>query len=153
MLIIAETDPFADAGFSRLWHIMAMVSAAPRQPLLRTARDAADLLRGYFDGRREKLVVAHVDAARTLLRITEVEGCAVEVALPIRTIIGDALAAEADGFILAHNHPSGNPEPSAADREATRTLAAVAAPLGLTLHDHLVFGGAECRSMRGLGLL
>jgi DNA repair protein RadC len=36
---------------------------------------------------------------------------------------------------------------------ATRKLAAVAAELGISLHDHLVFAGPDCRSFRALGLL
>ena len=75
------------------------------------------------------------------------------VALPIRAIVADALRLDSAGLILAHCHPSGDPEPSAADIAATRRLSEMGAQLGLSLHDHLIFAGGECRSFRALGLL
>jgi DNA repair protein RadC len=71
----------------------------------------------------------------------------------MREIFRAALNHGAVGLIIAHNHPSGNPEPSRADIEATRTLAQTAASLGIVLHDHLIFAGDDCRSFRALGLL
>lgn len=121
---------------------------------LATARDAADLLLPRFlYAAREKLVVLYVDRERRYLNTTEVEGSNVEVSLPVRVIIAAALSCDARGLILAHNHPSGDPTPSQADVRATRRLVEAAAPLGITVHDHLVFAGSECRSYRALGLL
>ena len=54
---------------------------------------------------------------------------------------------------MVHNHPSGNPEPSRQDIAITRELAGAAGKLGIVLHDHIIIGGAEHRSLRGLGLL
>lgn len=101
----------------------------------------------------ERLVVLHLDRQKRLIKRAEIEGCSVEVTLPIRLVIAAALECDAAGLILAHNHPSGDPEPSGADRLATRRLVEAAAPLGITIHDHLVFGGGHCRSFRTLGLL
>ena len=75
------------------------------------------------------------------------------IALPVRTIVADALRLESAGLILGHYHPSGDPEPSQADIAATRRLSEMGAELGLSLYDHLIFGGGECRSFRALGLL
>ena len=71
----------------------------------------------------------------------------------MRAIFAAGLRHGAEGLVIAHNHPSGDPEPSRADIEATRRLADVAAALGIRLHDHLIFAGGECRSFRELGLL
>jgi len=74
--------------------------------------------------------------------------------MPIRAIIEDAFRLGTVGLIVAHNHPSGNPNPSEADLAATKELAATAGSLGIQLHDHLIFGaGGDCRSFRALGLL
>ena len=54
---------------------------------------------------------------------------------------------------MVHNHPSGNPEPSRQDIAITRDLADAAGRLGIALHDHIIIGGADHRSLRGLGLL
>ena len=57
------------------------------------------------------------------------------------------------GIVLAHNHPSGDPRPSDNDRRATRRLSVAAEALDCAILDHLVFGGAECTSLRQLGYL
>lgn len=130
-----------------------MAAAAPR--IVRTARDAACLFEPRLAGRRrEALLVAHLAGDRRLLRLTEEgRGETGQIALPVRSIIADAMRLESAGLILAHCHPSGEPEPSHADIVATRKLRELGAALGLTLHDHLIFAGGECRSFRALGLL
>jgi DNA repair protein RadC len=120
-----------------------------------TARLAADLLAPLFkEGRKEKLAILHLDARQNLIALEErPAGAADAVDLPVREIFRSALNHGAVGLVIAHNHPSGNPEPSRADIEATRGLAATAAGLGILLHDHLIFAGGDCRSFRELGLL
>ena len=58
----------------------------------------------------------------------------VRAADPIRL----ALRAAASGFVLVHNHPSGDPAPSAEDVEFTRRVAAAAAVVGTPLLDHVI---------------
>jgi DNA repair protein RadC len=120
-----------------------------------TARDAAELLAPFFvDPGGEKLALLYLDGDR---RVIAIESHPVverdEIVLPMAEIFRAALNHKATGLIVAHNHPSGDPAPSRADIAATRRLAETAANLGLTLHDHLIFAGAECRSFRELGLL
>lgn len=55
--------------------------------------------------------------------------------------------------MLLHNHPSGDPTPSAEDRSATSMLAALCRPLELVLHDHLVIGAQSVVSMRRAGMI
>ena len=64
-----------------------------------------------------------------------------------------ALELSATALILVHNHPSGDPTPSQADIQMTRTIADVAQPLGITIHDHIIIGKDGHASFRGLGLL
>jgi DNA repair protein RadC len=61
-------------------------------------------------------------------------GMGVRAADPIRL----ALRSAASGFVLVHNHPSGDPAPSAEDVEFTRRVAAAAAVVGTPLLDHVV---------------
>jgi len=123
--------------------------------IIGTARDAADLLAPVFaDAQGEKLVILHLDGDRRMLALDErpVESEAT-APLPLRAIIDAALRLGSEGLVIAHNHPSGDPQPSRADIEATRRLADIAADLGIRLHDHIVFAGGECCSFRELGLL
>ncbi|MDF7776841.1 JAB domain-containing protein [Sphingomonas sp. AOB5] len=73
--------------------------------------------------------------------------------LPIREVARDALAFGATGVVMAHNHPGGDPDPSEADRNATRRLARALDPLGIRLLDHLVVTRDGAVSFRELGLL
>jgi DNA repair protein RadC len=70
-----------------------------------------------------------------------------------REIIRRALQLNASAIILVHNHPSGDPSPSRADIEMTREIIALAVPLGVTVHDHLIVGRNGHSSFRALGLL
>ena len=105
------------------------------------------------DSSREKLWVAHVDDEARCLHVSCHEGDQRGAAFPLRTIIADAAVHGSAGIVLAHNHPSGDPRPSDSDCRATRRLATAAEALDCTLLDHLVFGGAECTSLRRLGYL
>lgn len=52
-----------------------------------------------------------------------------------------------------HNHPSGDPTPSRADIDMTKTLVATAKPLGIAIQDHIIIGKSGFASMRGLLLI
>ncbi len=70
-----------------------------------------------------------------------------------REVVKRALELGAAALILVHNHPSGEPEPSAADIAMTEELRQAAESLGIVIHDHLVIGRAGHTSFRALGLL
>jgi DNA repair protein RadC len=70
-----------------------------------------------------------------------------------REVVKRALELGASALILVHNHPSGDPTPSKADISVTQEIKKAAAPLGLTLHDHLIIGRNRHTSLRDLGLL
>ena len=70
-----------------------------------------------------------------------------------REVVKRALELGASAIIMVHNHPSGDPTPSKADIDMTRTVAAACATLGIDLHDHLIIGRAGHSSLRGLGLM
>ncbi|MBV9858549.1 MAG: DNA repair protein RadC [Alphaproteobacteria bacterium] len=70
-----------------------------------------------------------------------------------REVVKRALELGASALILVHNHPSGDPTPSKADIAVTRDIAKAAAPLGVTLHDHVIIGRGAHTSLRDLGLL
>jgi DNA repair protein RadC len=69
-----------------------------------------------------------------------------------REVVRRALELAASAVILAHNHPSGDPTPSAADVAMTRQVADAAKALGLTVHDHIVVGRDGVASLKALGL-
>ncbi|HEX2255219.1 MAG TPA: DNA repair protein RadC [Afifellaceae bacterium] len=70
-----------------------------------------------------------------------------------REVVRRALELSATAIILVHNHPSGDPTPSRADIQMTRTIAETAKPLGIVVHDHLIIGREGHASFKGLGLI
>jgi DNA repair protein RadC len=101
----------------------------------------------------ECLWVAHLDAERNCLRLTDHPGDEAGTEFPLRSIIRDAAIHGSSAIILAHNHPSGDPTPSEADKRATSLLACAAEAIDCRLLDHLVFGRGRSTSFRELGLL
>jgi DNA repair protein RadC len=111
----------------------------------------ADLLTG---ARQERLYVAHLDADKGLLGLQMRFGAAEpQIDFPIRGIVGEALRLNSALLICAHNHPSGDPKPTPTDVEMTRKLVQAARPLGISVHDHLIFADDAFVSFRRLGLL
>jgi DNA repair protein RadC len=70
-----------------------------------------------------------------------------------REVVKRALELSATAVILVHNHPSGDPTPSAADIAMTRDLADIARPLGIIVHDHIIVGRDGHASLKGLKLI
>lgn len=70
-----------------------------------------------------------------------------------REVVRRALELSATAIILVHNHPSGDPTPSRADIEMTKTIIETAKPLGITIHDHVIIGRDGHASLKGLQLI
>jgi DNA repair protein RadC len=70
-----------------------------------------------------------------------------------REVVKRALEVGATALILVHNHPSGDPTPSAADIAMTKQVVDIAKPLGIAVHDHIVVGKTGHSSLKGLRLL
>ena len=70
-----------------------------------------------------------------------------------REVVKRALELSASALILVHNHPSGDPSPSAADVKMTKEIAEVAKPLGIIIHDHIIVGRDGHASLKGLRLI
>jgi DNA repair protein RadC len=54
---------------------------------------------------------------------------------------------------VLHNHPSGDPTPSRADIQMTQQIIAVASPLRISVHDHIIVGKEGHASLKGLKLI
>jgi DNA repair protein RadC len=70
-----------------------------------------------------------------------------------REVIKRALELSATAIIVVHNHPSGDPTPSSADIHMTKAIIDIAAPLGISVHDHIIVGKNGHASMKGLRLI
>ena len=70
-----------------------------------------------------------------------------------REVAKRALELSATAVVLVHNHPSGDPTPSRADIDMTRSIIEVAKPLGIAVHDHIIVGKDGHASLKGLKLI
>jgi DNA repair protein RadC len=123
-------------------------------PTISSPDEARRLLAPLFDGdAAEKIAVLHLGDDRRLLALREYLGGAADAELPLRAVMEEALRLGTAALIIAHNHPSGDADPSAEDLRVSRLLADTARNLGIRLIDHLIFAGDDVRSLRGLGLL
>jgi DNA repair protein RadC len=117
-----------------------------RQHIRRTA-DLAEVAAPLLTGlRHERVVVVVCDTAGAVLRkATLTEGAVDHSLLPVRDVLSLVLATGGTAFGVAHNHPTGNVEPSEPDRRATARLAAGAEAVGLRFLDHVVVTDREWR--------
>ncbi len=85
----------------------------------------------------------------------EVQGVGTVDHVPLypREVIRRVLELSASAIILAHNHPSGDPMPSARDIRLTHDIIAIAGPLAISLRDHIIIAREGHASMRGLRLI
>lgn len=103
---------------------------------------------------REQLVVALLSRKQRLIAVTPLyQGSVAGTTVRIAELFTDAVRRNASGILLAHNHPSGDPSPSADDIRTTRDAAGAGRLLGIELADHLVFGAGRWVSLRRMGAL
>lgn len=123
------------------------------RPVVSCPEDAARLLVAPLEGAdRERCVAALLDTKHRLLEVVLVSvGSIDHTFMAPREVFRDALLANATAVVLAHNHPSGDAEPSRDDEAVTRRLAAAGELVGVELLDHLVVAGPRWTSLARRG--
>lgn len=92
----------------------------------------------------EKCWVLSLNRRNKLLAVTEISsGTATSALLHPREVFRTALRHGATALVVCHNHPSGDPTPSPADRAVTRQLADAGRTMGIELLDHVIIGRPE----------
>ncbi len=103
---------------------------------------------------RERCVVALLDTKHRLLRTATVSiGSIDHTFMAPREVFRDALLANAAALVLAHNHPSGDPEPSRDDEQVTRRLVRAGELIGVAVLDSLVVGATRWVSLARRGVV
>ena len=114
-----------------------------------------DYLRLHLGARKhEVFVVILLDSQNRVLDILDLfRGTLTQTSVYPREVVKLALAANAGGVILAHNHPSGLAEPSRADELLTQSLKQALALVDVKVLDHIVVGAASSISFAERGLI
>jgi DNA repair protein RadC len=103
---------------------------------------------------REQFRVLFLDKRNQLIADeVQQEGTVDHTPVYPREVVRRALELSATAIILVHNHPSGDPTPSRADVEMTRSVIDAGKPFGIAVHDHIVVGKDGHASLKGLGLI
>jgi DNA repair protein RadC len=146
----------ADHGVSpqRAVRLAALWELAERwypddRPSVGGVREALLLFDDLRRATTERIAVLLLDARHRVLRreIVAVGSINASRLLP-RDVLAPALSAGAAAVLMAHNHPSGDPSPSRADRQVTAALHAAAEVIGLPLLDHLILARSGHYSFR-----
>lgn len=137
---------------------MARRVALHRAPLEEPIRGGAQVFRHLaprFAGCTvERFYGLYLDAKGRLLREQRVsEGTLTASLVHPREVFAPALVHRAAGVVVAHNHPSGDPEPSPEDRATTRRLQRAGRLLGIELMDHVILGAGRYLSFLERGWL
>lgn len=112
-----------------------------KEPLNDPARVVKFLSKILGHHTTEKLLVLAVDPKLNLIKYKEVSaGTVSSTSAHPREILRPVLLEQASGFFLAHNHPSGDPTPSSADRAITKSVKEAAQIMQITFHDHIIIG-------------
>jgi len=145
------------AGIAAAFELGRRVQAEPsrERALIRTPDDvAARMIPRLRELRVEVFVVLFLDARNGITGETELSRGTLNASLVHpREVFKAAIDACAAGIIVVHNHPSGNPEPSAEDLEITRQISESGRIVGIPLHDHLIVAGDQCTSLAARGCI
>src|SRR5260370_21885188 len=133
------TRPYTMPGFRIALGRERGVKLAER-PQIRVPAEAATLLAQYIgESDRELFVVAMLTIRRRVLGLHTVSvGCLTTSLVHPREVFKPAILSGSAALLICHNHPSGDPEPSAEDIALTRRLAAAGQILGIEILDHVI---------------
>ncbi|WP_421929741.1 RadC family protein [Neoaquamicrobium sediminum] len=129
--------------------------AIGRRPVLGSWAQVIDYCRAAMAFEpREQFRILFLDKKNVLIA-DEVQQSGTVDHTPVypREVMRRALELSATAIILVHNHPSGDPTPSRADIEMTKTIIETGKPLSVIVHDHIIVGRNGHASLKGMQLI
>lgn len=132
----------------------AALQAARKLGPIKKPADFCRLMMEYLVSQdQEVFIVLLLDVHQQVLGIGDIaRGARDRVLTPIPDILRLPIVDGATAFIVAHNHPSGKPTPSAADKEVTKAIKEGAEAINLLFLDHIVVGANGYYSFSAHGL-
>jgi DNA repair protein RadC len=156
----SEVHGLGMAKYAQLQAVMELARRAIGEQLQAGASlSSPELVKRYLriklgGQRHESFVVLFVDVKNRLIADKELfRGTLSHTSVYPREVVKAALACNAASVILAHNHPSGTPEPSEADLHLTRSLKQALALVDIRVLDHFVVAGPLVHSFAEHGQL
>jgi len=162
-LRLNELTSFRGIGPARAITIMAAMELSsrragaqlPERVSIKNSQTAFEILNpilGELD--HEEFWIIILNRAHRVLKTQKIsQGGLTGTVIDTRMILKYALEKKATSLIIAHNHPSGNKQPSEADINITRKIKEAASIMDITLLDHIIIAGTEYLSFADEGLL
>jgi len=155
---VSELCRLSGLGISKACTISAMLEFGRRKwasgQRIRHPEDIYNLIRHHADRRQEKFISISLNGAHEVLAIRIVTiGLVNRAIIHPREVLADPIQDRASSIAVAHNHPSGNLQPSMEDRKITQRLKDASEILGLNFLDHLIFSDTGLFSFRREGLI
>ena len=133
---------------------LARAEALPRDEILTPPTAYAYLAPRLRDAREERFVALLLDTRSRVFREATISVGSLNASIVHpREVFRTAMSHGAAALLLAHNPPSGDPRPSAEDRELTRTLVEAGKLLDIPVYDHIVVAAEGYFSFREAGLI
>ncbi len=127
----------------------------PKKVLLNSPESVVAYLQKKFGReKKEHFTILTLDARNNLIKISNVSVGTLNANLVHpREVFKEAIQANAASVILAHNHPSGDPEPSEDDLEVTKRLVEAGKILGIEVLDHIIIAKTGFMSFKEKNLI
>ena len=147
--LLATTDQILEAARQAIEHKMQR-GASFSSPVA-----VKEYLRAKLAGfEHEVFAVLFMDTQHRLIEYREMfHGTIDSAEVHPREVVKEALRLNAAALVISHNHPSGNPEPSAADRVLTKRLREALSMVDVRVLDHIIVGGTKTTSFTERGLI
>ncbi len=124
-------------------------------PAIKTSRDVANYLTPKMAFLKKEIFVALLlNSSNRIIREAKIsEGSLNSSIVHPREAFRPAIVESAAAVIFAHNHPSGNPEPSEQDKRLTKQLSEAGKILGVKVLDHVIIAGDNHTALADYGLV
>jgi DNA repair protein RadC len=125
------------------------------KPFYKSSREVFDYLYHSMRGlKKEVFKVVYLNGQNQIIDTVDLSsGTVNSSSVSPREVIAGAIKSNAVALIFVHNHPSGNPEPSASDKSLTRELVYAGRITRLKVLDHIIIGDNRYYSFAGEGLI
>ena len=142
---VTDLANLAGIGYAKASAIIAALEVGRRRwgiagTRIKSPQDIYSTVRHFADRRQERFISISLNGAHEIIAVRVVTiGLVNRTIVHPREVFADPLADRASAICVAHNHPSGQVQPSSEDDDVTQRLKDAAAVLGIHLLDHLIF--------------
>lgn len=160
---VAELSAFHGMGDAKAIQVLAAFELGRRLftleaeslPVIRSPKDAAPLFLSTLRYQeKEHFLAAHLNTKNQVISVETISIGTLNASLVHpRELFKSAVKNSSAALIMAHNHPSGDPEPSKEDLQLTRRLQQAGELMGIAVLDHLIVGGDRFISLKERGLM